>query len=179
MNRPRTATKRRFQRRARALAALDLVVASAPVFAVAVRADTAAGARKAKQERFPYVATIAKSATGPDVVAVIGADPRRSDVGRIVDRVDMPNIGDELHRFGDSADQKRLVAAGPVLEPEHELRHLALRHRPRDRQAGLADARRELVGELRERGEEDDRAGRPAHDAARPERPAGTGRALR
>src|SRR5437870_5294589 len=49
------------------------------------------------QERFLYVSTIAQSKTDPDFIAVIGADPRRPDFGKIVNRIDMPNIGDELH----------------------------------------------------------------------------------
>jgi selenium-binding protein 1 len=68
--------------------------------------------RGTRQERFLYVATIAQSATDPDFVAVIGADPRRSDFGKIVNRVDMPNVGDELHHFGYSADQRRLLVPG-------------------------------------------------------------------
>ena len=68
--------------------------------------------RAKRQERFLYVATIAQSATDPDFVAVIGADPRRSDFGKIVNRIDMPNVGDELHHFGYSADQRRLIVPG-------------------------------------------------------------------
>jgi methanethiol oxidase len=68
--------------------------------------------RGERQERFLYVATIAQSATDPDFVAVIGADPDRSDFGRIVNRIDMPNVGDELHHFGYSADQRRLIVPG-------------------------------------------------------------------
>ena len=68
--------------------------------------------RNARQERFLYVSTIAQSATDPDFVSVIGADPRRSDFGRIVNRVDMPNVGDELHHFAYSVDQERLVVPG-------------------------------------------------------------------
>ena len=43
---------------------------------------------------------------------MIGADPRRSDFGTIVDRVDMPNVGDELHHYGYSHDRKRLLVPG-------------------------------------------------------------------
>jgi selenium-binding protein 1 len=64
------------------------------------------------QERFLYVSTIAQSKTDPDFIAVIGADPRRPDFGKIVNRIDMPNIGDELHHFGYSSDQKRLLVPG-------------------------------------------------------------------
>jgi hypothetical protein len=65
-----------------------------------------------RQERFLYVATIAQSGVDPDFVAVIGADPRYRDFGKIVNRVDMPNVGDELHHIGYSADQKRLIVPG-------------------------------------------------------------------
>lgn len=68
--------------------------------------------RTTGQERFVYVATIAQSATDPDFIAVIGADPERPDFGRIVNRIDMPNVGDELHHFGYSADQNRLIVPG-------------------------------------------------------------------
>jgi methanethiol oxidase len=74
---------------------------------------SAAGAARDKlQERFLYVATIAQSPGDPDFVAVIGADPRRPDFGKIVDRVDMPNVGDELHHIGYSGDQRRLIVPG-------------------------------------------------------------------
>jgi methanethiol oxidase len=68
--------------------------------------------RRGRQERFLYVATIAQSPADPDLVAVIGADPRRSDYGEIVNRIDMPNVGDELHHFGYSVDQRRLIVPG-------------------------------------------------------------------
>lgn len=74
--------------------------------------DDADRARFRRHERFLYVATIAQSAVDPDFVAVIGADPRRKDFGRIVNRIDMPNVGDELHHFGYSFDQKRLIVPG-------------------------------------------------------------------
>jgi selenium-binding protein 1 len=64
------------------------------------------------QERYLYVSTIAQSKTDPDFIAVVGADPRRRDFGKIVNRVDMPNVGDELHHFGYSHDQKRLLVPG-------------------------------------------------------------------
>jgi selenium-binding protein 1 len=69
-------------------------------------------ARARKQERFLYVATIAQSATDPDFITVVGADPRRPDFGKIVNRVDMPNVGDELHHYNYSPDQDRLIVPG-------------------------------------------------------------------
>jgi selenium-binding protein 1 len=88
---------------------------------------------KNRQERFLYVTTISQSATDPDFISVIGADPRRSDFGRIVNRVDMPNVGDELHHFGYSPDQKRLIVPGlfssriHVFDVKGDGRKLALR----------------------------------------------------
>ena len=65
-----------------------------------------------QQERFLYVSTVAQSETDPDFIAVIGADPDQPDFGEIVNRVDMPNVGDELHHFGYSSDQQRLIVPG-------------------------------------------------------------------
>ena len=64
------------------------------------------------QERYLYVSTISQSTTDPDFIAVVGADPRRADFGKIVNRVDMANVGDELHHYGYSHDQKRLLVPG-------------------------------------------------------------------
>lgn len=74
--------------------------------------DDASGSRWSRHERFLYVATIAQSASDPDFVTVVGADPRRKDFGKIVNRIDMPNVGDELHHFGYSFDQNRLIVPG-------------------------------------------------------------------
>ena len=103
---------------------LGLLAACAAAIAVALDSQPAAGrsapladahhrgGHAAKQERYLYVTTLSKSATDPDFIAVIGADPRRADFGRIVDRVDMPKAGDELHHFGYSSDQRRLIVPG-------------------------------------------------------------------
>lgn len=80
--------------------------------ALAAVAQRAVAHGEPVQERFLYVSTIAQSESDPDFVAVIGADPEQPDFGAIVNRVDMPNIGDELHHFGYSADQSRLVVPG-------------------------------------------------------------------
>jgi selenium-binding protein 1 len=85
------------------------------------------------QERYLYVSTIAQSPTDPDFIAVIGADPRRRDFGKIVNRVDMPNVGDELHHYGYSHDRKRLLVPGlfssrlHVFEIKGDGRRLALK----------------------------------------------------
>jgi selenium-binding protein 1 len=94
------------------------------------RADHSHGKR---QERYLYVAAIAQSATDPDFVTVIGADPRRPGFGEIVNRIDMPNVGDELHHFGYSAGQRRLLVPGlfsnriHVFDVKGDGRRMALR----------------------------------------------------
>jgi selenium-binding protein 1 len=99
------------------------------------RAGEGEGAEKdeRRHERYLYAATIAQSASDPDFVAVIGADPREPNFGRIVNRIDMPNVGDELHHFGYSFDQKRLIVPGlfsnriHVFEIGRDLRSMRLR----------------------------------------------------
>lgn len=98
-----------------ALALAHLSVNDRPA-ASSREAVTAGGAPAARhdnaRERYLYVSTIAQSQSDPDFVSVVGADPQRPDFGRIVARVDMPNVGDELHHFGYSSDQKRLIVPG-------------------------------------------------------------------
>ena len=83
-----------------------------PLALVATFTKPAAAHGGEQQERFLYVSTVAQSDSDPDFVAVIGADPDEPDFGEIVNRVDMPNVGDELHHFGYSADQRRLIVPG-------------------------------------------------------------------
>jgi len=94
-----------------ALVAVVAAIGARPVHDYA-RHDHAAKAGGKLQERFLYVSTIAQSATDPDFIAVVGADPHRPDFGKIVNRIDMPNVGDELHHYGYSHDQKRLLVPG-------------------------------------------------------------------
>jgi methanethiol oxidase len=99
-------------------ALISLALLAAAAFAATTSGKSRAGAdhgmkRGEKlQERYLYVSTVAQSPTDPDFIAVIGADPRRKDFGKIVNRIDMPNVGDELHHYGYSADQKRLLVPG-------------------------------------------------------------------
>lgn len=84
----------------------------APTAAGTLGPGPEAAAAAGPHERYLYVATIAQSPSDPDFVAVVGADPERPGHGQIVNRVDMPNVGDELHHFGYSAHQKRLIVPG-------------------------------------------------------------------
>jgi selenium-binding protein 1 len=95
-----------------AVAALVAVVATAFGSAAVTTGHSHGTKQGGKQERYLYVSTIAQSTTDPDFIAVVGADPRRRDFGKIVNRVDMPNVGDELHHYNYSHDQKRLLVPG-------------------------------------------------------------------
>jgi selenium-binding protein 1 len=95
-----------------AAAALAAVVAAASGSGAAATGHSHGLKQGTKQERYLYVSTVAQSATDPDFIAVVGADPRRRDFGKIVNRIDMPNVGDELHHYGYSHDQKRLLVPG-------------------------------------------------------------------
>lgn len=73
-----------------------------------VRAD-----ERVPQEKYLYVATVDKGGQDPDFVAVVGVDPREPGTyGKIVYRLDMEHIGDELHHFGYNHDRTRLTIPG-------------------------------------------------------------------
>jgi selenium-binding protein 1 len=55
----------------------------------------------------------------PDFVAVVDIDPDSGDYGEVVDRVEMPNRGDELHHFGWNACSSSCHVGG--LERRHLL----------------------------------------------------------
>jgi methanethiol oxidase len=95
-----------------ALAALVAVVATASGSGAPATGHSHGTKNGWKQERYLYVSTVAQSTADPDFIAVVGADPRRRDFGKIVNRIDMPNVGDELHHYGYSHDQKRLLVPG-------------------------------------------------------------------
>ena len=91
------------------------VLALAAVCLVAIPgtdAVTPAGGHR-HQESFLYVAAVNSGGTDdPDFIALVGADPAKKDFGKIIDRVDMPYVGDNLHHFGYSADRRRLLVPG-------------------------------------------------------------------
>ena len=64
-------------------------------------------------EKFLYVACVNVGGQDPDFLAVIGVDPRdASTYGKLVHRVDMLHVGDELHHFGFNYDKSRLMVPG-------------------------------------------------------------------
>jgi selenium-binding protein 1 len=76
-------------------------------------------AMQAPKENVAYVAALnANGANKPDALVVIDVDPQSKSYAQIVGRVDMPNVGDELHHFGWNACSSALCpyAAHPHVE---------------------------------------------------------------
>jgi len=88
---------------------------------------TAEEAAAAPPELLAYVATIGVGANGstrPDALAVLDLDPDSPSYGEVVNRLEMPNVGDELHHFGWNVCSSALCPWGP--HPHLERRYLVL-----------------------------------------------------
>jgi methanethiol oxidase len=88
---------------------------------------SAAEAASAAPERLAYVATIGVGQNGDaprDALAVLDLDPDSPTNGEIVSRVEMPNVGDELHHFGWNACSSALCPWMP--HPHVERRYLVV-----------------------------------------------------
>ena len=88
---------------------------------------TATDAAAASPERLAYVATIGVGNNGntpPDALGVLDLDESSSTYGQIVNRVEMPNVGDELHHFGWNACSSALCPWMP--HPHVERRYLVV-----------------------------------------------------
>jgi selenium-binding protein 1 len=65
------------------------------------------------REELLYTLCVDQGGQDPDFIAVIGADPdEEEEYGQIIHRVDMPQMGDELHHFGSNIFQTRLLVPG-------------------------------------------------------------------
>jgi selenium-binding protein 1 len=83
-------------------------------------------AKHAPPETLAYVATLNTGANGdsaPDAISVLDVDKGSSSYGRLLGRVDMPNVGDELHHFGWNACSSALCpwAAHPHVQRRYLL----------------------------------------------------------
>ncbi len=82
-------------------------------------------AMEAEPEKLAYVATLNTSGNGdarPDALCVLDTDPVSSSYGQVVGRLEMPNVGDELHHFGWNACSSALCPYAP--HPHVERRYL-------------------------------------------------------
>jgi methanethiol oxidase len=86
-----------------------------------------AAAAAGERESLAYVATLNTGVNGdrrPDAIAVVDLEPGSSTYGQQVGRVDMPNVGDELHHFGWNACSSALCPWMP--HPHVERRYLVV-----------------------------------------------------
>ena len=82
---------------------------------------------EAPRERLAYVAVLnvgQNGATKPDALTVLDVDPSSSSYAQVVGRLDMPNVGDELHHFGWNACSSALCPYAP--HPHIERRYLVV-----------------------------------------------------
>jgi selenium-binding protein 1 len=85
-----------------------------------------AAAAEAPQETLAYVATLNEPGNGerkPDALTVLDLQPGSSTYGQLVSRLEMPNVGDELHHFGWNACSSALCpwAAHPHVQRRYLL----------------------------------------------------------
>jgi methanethiol oxidase len=79
----------------------------------------------APAESLAYVALLAAEGNGKkDALGVVDLDPQSADYGRLVNRLDFPNAGNELHHFGWNACSSHLCAYAP--NPHMERRYLVV-----------------------------------------------------
>jgi methanethiol oxidase len=82
-------------------------------------------ASAAPAEKVAYVALLNPTYTGrPDALGVVDVDPSSSAYGKLVGKVEMPNVGDELHHFGWNACSSCLCPYAP--HPHIERRYLVV-----------------------------------------------------
>jgi selenium-binding protein 1 len=80
-------------------------------------------AMAAPRETLGYVAILNPDGTNrPDALGVLDLDPASSAYGEVVGRLDLPNVGDELHHFGWNACSAALCPNMP--HPHFERRYL-------------------------------------------------------
>ncbi len=82
---------------------------------------------QAPPEHLAYVAVLNVQANGsrkPDALVTVDVQPGSSSYGQVVGRVDMPNVGDELHHFGWNACSSALCPYAP--HPHVQRRYLVV-----------------------------------------------------
>src|SRR5947209_5219118 len=82
---------------------------------------------QAPAEQLAYVAVLnvgQNSARRPDSLTVVDVDPKSSSYAQQVGRLDMPNVGDELHHFGWNPSSLALCPYAP--HPHVERRYLVV-----------------------------------------------------
>ena len=84
-------------------------------------------AMQAAPEHLAYVVVLNVGANGsrkPDALVTLDVQPGSASYGKVVGRLDMPNVGDELHHFGWNACSSALCPYAP--HPHIERRYLVV-----------------------------------------------------
>jgi selenium-binding protein 1 len=81
-------------------------------------------AREAPAETLAYMVTYDPTARQPDALLTIDVDPGSPQYREVVGRLEMPNLGDELHHFGWNVCSSALCPYAP--HPHTERRYLLL-----------------------------------------------------
>lgn len=81
-------------------------------------------AMEADTEKLAYMAMINAKPDAPDAIAVVDVDPASGTYGTVINRIYMPNAGDELHHFGWNACSSCLCPHSP--HPHMERRYLVV-----------------------------------------------------
>jgi selenium-binding protein 1 len=81
-------------------------------------------AMQAEPEKLAYVTMLNSNPGLPDALGVVDTDPHSGSYGQLVDRLDMPEAGDELHHFGWNACSSCLCPHAP--HPHMERRYLVV-----------------------------------------------------
>jgi selenium-binding protein 1 len=81
-------------------------------------------AMRAEPEKLAYVTMLNSDSALPDALGVIDTDPSSGTYGQLIDRLDMPESGDELHHFGWNACSSCLCPNAP--HPHMERRYLVV-----------------------------------------------------
>jgi selenium-binding protein 1 len=81
-------------------------------------------AAEAPQEELAYLAMLSPNGTRPDAIGVVDVKPGSKSFGHLVEQLDMPNLGDELHHFGWNACSASLCPWAP--HPHVERRYLVV-----------------------------------------------------
>jgi selenium-binding protein 1 len=81
-------------------------------------------ATQAAPETLAYVALLNPDPAGHDALGVVDVNPKSTAYGRMINRLDMPKAGDELHHFGWNACSSCLCPNAP--HPHMERRYLVI-----------------------------------------------------
>jgi selenium-binding protein 1 len=79
---------------------------------------TPTDAMRAPPERLAYVALLGTDGVAPDALGVVDTDPDSPAYGRLVEQVELPNVGNELHHLGWNACSSHLCPWAPNAHAE-------------------------------------------------------------